>query len=59
MIKSILASIKNSSEKGKKLLAILLDPDKTNLEEIPAISKKIENLKAHFIFVGGSTVENG
>jgi len=59
MIKSILASIKNSSEKGEKLLAILLDPDKTSLGEIPAISNRIANLKANFIFVGGSFVENG
>jgi phosphoglycerol geranylgeranyltransferase len=59
MIKSILSSIKNSSKKSDKLLAILLDPDKTSLKEIPSITKKIETLKANFIFVGGSTVENG
>lgn len=59
MIKSILSFIKNSSEKGEKLLAILADPDKTSLEEIPAISNRIKKLKANFIFVGGSTVENG
>ena len=59
MIKSILSSIKNSSEKGEKLLAILVDPDKTSLGEIPAISNRIEKLKANFIFVGGSTVESG
>lgn len=59
MIKSIFTFIKNSSKKGKKLLAILVDPDKTSLEEIPTISNRIKKLKAHFIFVGGSTVENG
>ena len=59
MINSILAHIQKSSKKGEKLLAILLDPDKTKLEEIPLISKKIENLKANFIFVGGSFVEKG
>lgn len=59
MIKSIFTFIKNSSKKGKKLLAILVDPDKTSLEEIPVISNRIKNLKANFIFVGGSTVENG
>ena len=42
MIKSILSSIKNSSKKSDKLLAILLDPDKTSLKEIPSITKKIE-----------------
>jgi putative glycerol-1-phosphate prenyltransferase len=59
MGKSILNYIKKSSEKGEKLLAILLDPDKTGIDEIPSISKRIENLNAHFIFVGGSFVANG
>jgi putative glycerol-1-phosphate prenyltransferase len=59
MGKSILNYIKKTSKKGEKLLAILLDPDKTSLSAIPSISKRIENLKAHFIFVGGSFVENG
>jgi putative glycerol-1-phosphate prenyltransferase len=59
MIKPIVAHIKNASEKGEKLLTILIDPDKTTLEEIPTISKRIEHLKANYIFVGGSFVENG
>ncbi|SNR71448.1 geranylgeranylglyceryl/heptaprenylglyceryl phosphate synthase [Lutibacter flavus] len=59
MTKSVLEHIKKVSEKGIKLLAILLDPDKTTIKEIPAISKRIEKLKADFIFVGGSLIENG
>lgn len=59
MNNSILKQIQEASRKGKKLLAILLDPDKCLLEEIPSISKRIENLNADFIFVGGSFVENG
>jgi len=59
MSESILVHIQESSKKGKKLLAILLDPDKTNLDEIHSISKRIEALNANFIFVGGSFVENG
>lgn len=59
MTDSILAYIQKASKKGKKLLAILLDPDKTTFEEISLISKKIENLNANFIFVGGSFVEKG
>ncbi|RXP45157.1 geranylgeranylglyceryl/heptaprenylglyceryl phosphate synthase [Lutibacter sp. HS1-25] len=59
MIKSVLEFIQNASKKGEKLLAILLDPDKTSVEEIPAISKRIESLNAHFIFVGGSFVAPG
>ena len=59
MTELILEHIKKASEKGEKLLAILLDPDKTALEEIPTISKRIEQLNANYIFVGGSFVENG
>jgi len=59
MTDCILAHIQKSSKKGKKLLAILLDPDKTTSTEIPSISKRIESLKANFIFVGGSFVEKG
>lgn len=59
MRKSILAIIQKAAEKNEKLLAILLDPDKTSLEKLPEIASRIENLKANFIFVGGSFVENG
>jgi len=59
MIKSILEHIQIASKKSEKLLSILLDPDKTSIEEIPVISNRIEKLKANFIFVGGSFVENG
>lgn len=59
MTNSILEIIQIATKNGKKLLSILLDPDKTSMEEITFISKKIEKLKANFIFVGGSFVENG
>ncbi|MFK5959227.1 MAG: geranylgeranylglyceryl/heptaprenylglyceryl phosphate synthase [Lutibacter sp.] len=59
MTKSILKHIQNARATNEKLIAILLDPDKTSSDEIPSISKRIEKLKANFIFVGGSLVENG
>jgi len=59
MTNSVLNHIQNSKATNEKLLAILLDPDKTSLEEIPSISKRIEKLAANFIFVGGSLVQNG
>lgn len=59
MIESPLTYIKKASKQGKKLLAILLDPDKTTVKELPEIAQKIASLNAHFIFVGGSFVENG
>lgn len=59
MTNNILLHIKNSKLKGKKLLAILLDPDKLAIEELPISIKKIKSNKVDFIFVGGSTVTNG
>ncbi len=59
MSKSILAFIQKAATKKEKLLAILLDPDKTSLDKLPEIVSRIEKLHANFIFVGGSFVENG
>ena len=42
---------------NKKLLAILIDPEKTELSQIDTISKKINASPATHIFVGGSTFE--
>jgi putative glycerol-1-phosphate prenyltransferase len=58
MSKTILEFIQKAAIKKEKLLAILLDPDKTTLGKLPEISSRIENLNANFIFVGGSFVEN-
>lgn len=59
MRKSILEFIQKAAVKKEKLLAILLDPDKTSLDKLPKMTSRIENLKANFIFVGGSFVEKG
>ncbi|AMC11682.1 geranylgeranylglyceryl/heptaprenylglyceryl phosphate synthase [Lutibacter profundi] len=59
MTNAILTHIQKASKKGEKILAVLLDPDKSSVQEIPSILKRIEKLNAHFIFVGGSFVENG
>jgi len=55
---SILKHIINSKKEGKKLLAVLLDPDKVDLSEVKILIQKIKK-PADFIFVGGSTVQNG
>lgn len=47
----------SAMKEERKLLAILLDPDKINLEEIVQTIAKINNSTADFIFVGGSSVE--
>ncbi len=58
MNSSLLLYINKAKSQGKKLLAILLDPDKVHLKDVPTILKKIEN-SVNFIFVGGSTVSFG
>jgi len=55
---SILQQIINSKKEGKKLLAVLFDPDKVNLDRTGTLVQKIKN-HADFIFVGGSNVSNG
>lgn len=43
---------------GKKLLAVLIDPDKMLPEALPSFIKKLHTSVATHIFVGGSTVED-
>lgn len=49
--------ILSAKRKGQKLLAILLDPDKIGLEELPVLTDKINASPATHVFVGGSIVE--
>ncbi len=44
-------------KEGRKLLAILLDPDKMNHDTLVETITKINNSTVDFIFVGGSSVE--
>jgi phosphoglycerol geranylgeranyltransferase len=54
MSKHILNSIQQAKTNGRKLLAILLDPDKLPLDTIAEKVASIHQLKADFILVGGS-----
>ncbi len=56
---TIYTKILSSKNSGKKLLAVLLDPDKLQLSEVKETVTKIKPIKVDFIFVGGSTVKNG
>ena len=47
----------SAMNEGRKLLAILLDPDKMNDESTVKIMTKINNSAVDMIFVGGSSVE--
>ena len=55
----IYSKILSAKQKGKKLLAVLLDPDKLDLIDIEETVKNIDSKKVDFIFIGGSTVKNG
>jgi len=58
-VNSIYSKILSSKQKGEKLLAVLLDPDKLDLGEIEMSANNIDPKKVDFIFIGGSTVKNG
>jgi len=54
---SIYQNIKSSTKRQEKLLAVLIDPDKANIESIASLCEKINRSIATHIFVGGSEVE--
>lgn len=56
-MKNIYQEILNSKLNAKKLLAILIDPDKILLESLDDLIVKINQSPATHIFVGGSLVE--
>ena len=52
----IYQNVLSAIQDGRKLLAILLDPDKMNHDMIADLMRKINESMVDFIFVGGSTV---
>ena len=56
---TIYSHIKTSIAEAKRLLAVLIDPDKTELNTIEGIVAKINQSIATHIFVGGSEVDEG
>ncbi|WP_335973448.1 geranylgeranylglyceryl/heptaprenylglyceryl phosphate synthase [Gaetbulibacter jejuensis] len=56
-MKQIYKNIVQSVSNGKKLLAVLIDPDKFQIEHTPAFISKVNASIATHIFVGGSEVE--
>ncbi|NIJ46217.1 putative glycerol-1-phosphate prenyltransferase [Wenyingzhuangia heitensis] len=53
---NILNILETAKKKGQKLISVLIDPDKTLVEEVPSICSRINNAPIDFIFLGGSTV---
>ncbi len=56
-VNNIYQNLLNSMSIKKRLLAVLIDPDKTKLDSITIITEKINQSVATHIFVGGSRVE--
>jgi len=56
-MKHILEHIKASAAINKKLLAVLIDPDKQTNEDLPEFIKLVNASVITHIFIGGSTVE--
>lgn len=57
-MQNIYDEILQSKKKNQKLLAILLDPDKVDLQNIKGLISKIKQSPATHIFIGGSLVLN-
>ena len=55
---TIYQNIISAKKEGKKLLAILIDPEKMDLTHIPCFFEKVHKSIATHIFVGGSTDKN-
>lgn len=57
-MKAVYKNILSAIDAGKKLLAVLIDPDKFAVESVPGFIAKVNASVATHIFVGGSTVED-
>jgi phosphoglycerol geranylgeranyltransferase len=53
---NIYKDILNAIEKSQRLLAVLIDPDKFQIQDVSEFILKLNNSMATHIFVGGSTV---
>jgi putative glycerol-1-phosphate prenyltransferase len=51
---NVLSLIQSNQQSGKKMLAILIDPDKVSIENLPNLIIKINQSKTNLLFVGGS-----
>lgn len=54
----ISAIIQSKIQKGEKIFALLIDPDKHSEESLSRISKNADTCKVDLIFIGGSLLNN-
>ena len=55
----IYEQIIRARRENRKLIAILLDPDKLQPQEVEGCLKALDSQEVHLLLVGGSTVRNG
>src|SRR5690606_12750774 len=58
-MKQIYRNIQKAAQKGNKLLAVLIDPDKFSIERSQEFMEKVNSTIATHVFVGGSEVAEG
>jgi len=56
---NVFNQISDNKSKGKKQLAVLIDPDKVSNTEVELLARKAADCNVDFIFVGGSLLTNG
>lgn len=56
-MREIYKDILNKINLDKKLLAVLIDPDKAQVKNMASFISKVNRAKIDYIFIGGSTVE--
>ncbi len=56
-MEKVLENIKRSVKENKKLLAVLIDPEKMDLNLLPLFIDKINKSVVTHVFIGGSTVK--
>jgi len=58
MTQKLLNNLYERKEKGQKSFAVLIDPDKVNLDNFSNLIEHCVQYKADYIFVGGSLITN-
>jgi phosphoglycerol geranylgeranyltransferase len=54
----VLGQIRNKQQEGKKMFAVLVDPDKTNEDQLGVLCEQAGRAGIDYFFVGGSLITN-
>lgn len=55
---NFLKTLQTAKKQNKKLIAILIDPDKVSVKDVKDICNRINTAPINYLFLGGSTVSN-